>query len=367
MPFLRRWSRLALLLPLACGNPPLPSDDVVKSARPSSESLVETSNGNLDSAVVATPEPLSAPRRASAARLRALWTHESAPDPEILLHPVDVRITDLGVLVSDYGRHSIRAFDSKTGALTTEWGRYGHGPLEFVNPPLIIGRADNPLVFDARTGRAHWLNEVPARTLFVDRARPWMSGCQMADGKLLLAASPRPTGSAFAASEIGVNPVASDSLDHPIVRIRAVGWFAQQTALYQADDTTCVIAPVFHREFALVDRLDRISPASGVEELPPAEMETERNGKSITYSMTRGARGAHRGAATWRNQLLVLAEGTTSLKDRLLDIYSRDDLSYRGTIVLPFRSHRIATRGDTLAVIAEDEDVLFLALYLLVP
>jgi len=312
-------------------------------------------------------EALAAPRRPLYVRLRPLWTHRDASDPEVLLHPVDVRITDLGVLVSDYGRHSIRAFDTRTGRLTQEWGRYGHGPLEFVNPPVVIGTAQAPLAFDPRTGRAHWLKDAPPRTLFVDRGRPWMSGCLLADGQMLLSASPRPTGTAFATSAIGVNPISSDSMEHPIASMRAIGWFARQTALHQADDTTCVVAPNFHRDFATISRFGSVTVGTSIEELPLADMETERNGKSIVYSMTRTARAGHRSAAIWRNQVLILTEGTSALKRRLVDVYAREDLSYRGTILLPFLADRIATRGDTLAVIGEQDDALFLALLLLVP
>ena len=52
----------------------------------------------------------------------------------------------------------------------------------------------------------------------------------------------------------------------------------------------------------------------------------------------------------------------TALAGRTIDVFSREELTYRGSLVLPTQSKRIAVRGDSLIVIGERDDYPALSL-----
>jgi hypothetical protein len=304
-------------------------------------------------------EQLSTPRRPFAASLALRWqVPDSTDDSEILL-PAYISFSTLGLLVSDASERAIFTLNSATGEVLSRRGRYGRGPLEFVRPPLLVGSYDSPMVFEAPVGRVHRLGGTSeSATDHVARTRPWQSACVLGDGSFFLQAAARPTGAAFYRSNAGSPAGETESIEHPIVRLRSVGWFARQTRVTQLDDETCALLPSFHQEFAVVGTDGRTTVAFAVESLPPAEMHVSGNGGPGTrYSMKRGAARGASDAHAWRGFIVLLFQGRSPLRGRLLDIYSRADLSYRGSLVLPFRAERFAVRGDSLAVIGERDGI----------
>jgi hypothetical protein len=63
---------------------------------------------------------------------------------------------------------------------------------------------------------------------------------------------------------------------------------------------------------------------------------------------------------------VVLFQGTTRDRNKLLDFYERSTLSYAGSVVLQREASRFAIRADTLAVIETVDDELRIQLYLMV-
>lgn len=62
---------------------------------------------------------------------------------------------------------------------------------------------------------------------------------------------------------------------------------------------------------------------------------------------------------------MILFRGQTEFKSRILDAFERSTLSYRGSVLLPFEAMRMATRGDTLAVVGESDLEPVVAVFLL--
>jgi hypothetical protein len=192
-----------------------------------------------------------------------------------------------------------------------------------------------------------------------------MSGCRLPSGRLLLQAAARLTGRSFFLASYDSASHEIDSLEHPVARIRTIGFFAQQTTIRQVDDSTCGYFPTDHAEWGLHrDGRDAVV-TMGIESLPPAEMVTIPSERGAIYHMDPTARAATIDARAWRDAVIVLFEGATRQRHRLLDFYGRDRLEYRGSLVLPYRASRIAVHGDTLVVIGDEDDEPVLYAYLL--
>lgn len=72
-------------------------------------------------------------------------------------------------------------------------------------------------------------------------------------------------------------------------------------------------------------------------------------------------------AARWRDYLLVLFEGKTAQRRRIVDMYRIDDLGYAGSFLLPSRSLRIGAHHDSLVVIGEENEFPTLSLFEIKP
>jgi hypothetical protein len=180
-----------------------------------------------------------------------------------------------------------------------------------------------------------------------------------------LQAAARLTGRPFSLASYDSATREVDSLEHPVARLRTVGFFAQQTTIRQIDDSTCGYFPTYHAEWGLHRDGSDVGLTVGVESLPPAEMVTTPSGRGAIYRMDPRARAATIDARAWRDAVIVLFEGATSQRHRLLDFYGRDQLEYRGSLVLPYRASRIAVHGDTLVLIGYEDDEPVLHAYLL--
>jgi hypothetical protein len=283
-----------------------------------------------------------------------------------LENPVDLRFSHLGLLVSDAGDLSVRALNAGNGVERWRVGRYGRGPWEFVAPPLLIGTWAEPVALEAAVGRIHEFRKLSARaTSQMIRDRQWTTGCVLRPNALITQSSSSPVGMSYYVSQFGDEARVADSFPHPIERLQHVGFFVRQTPLAQVDDSSCAFIPAYHGEFALMDATGTFEHGFAVESLPPAEMSVEKTERGARYSVARGAVAGYLDARAWRDKLLILFEGRSRDKGKLLDVYNRRTLRYEGTILLPVRATRIAVSGDTIAILGvtqEDEPTIVIGL-----
>jgi hypothetical protein len=309
----------------------------------------------------------TAPRYSAAVRLTPVWKRGGHDEADPVGNPVAVRFTTYGILVSDALDYTILRLASESGAELSRRGRGGRGPWEFVDYPVIVGTYAAPLVVEAPSGRVYTYEEEPSTMLSVTRQRPWGSACQYTPGELLLQAAPRPTDFDFFVSTYAELPAAVDSLSNPIPSIRPLMFFARQTSLRQAGDGTCALLPIYQPEFAVM-RADRSSSIGRhIESLPIQNGLTEPTERGAIYSMAPGATMGPVDAARWRDYLLVLFEGKTKHRRRIVDMYRIDDLEYAGSFLLPSRSLRIDAHQDSLIVIGEEDEFPTLSLFVIKP
>jgi hypothetical protein len=258
----------------------------------------------------------------------------------------------------------VRVFDSRSGRQVDSIGRFGLGPGEFGRVPQLLGTYSRPLAFEGGNGRISVLGE-GARpvTSRVATGRNWITGCLIAPGRVLLQAVGW-NDDGYWVSTIGDDAALIDSFAHPIVELRTVLPLGRQASAQQADDSTCVLLPIYARRFAVLRSGEPPQFGDGVEDAPLPEVDAPPPGVRGTISMAVGTRSTHRSASTWRGGLLVLYGGATDYRRRLVDLYDRQ-LTYRSSVVLPFEARHIAVSGDTLFALGEQEDEPILAAFLL--
>ncbi len=365
----RRTLALLLAAMTACYEAPPAKSSPLERADPSrsvaESTFVPAGSLRSESDVWSGPRPRR-PRVPMAVSLKPLMRIGAPGAVAAIESPVDLRFSQLGLLVSDHGSLDVRIYNSSSGALERRVGRYGRGPWEFVVPPTIIGTYENPLLLEASIGRIHEFSKLASfGTTTMNRARQWITGCRLPDGNLLTQAAAAPVGMAFYRSEIGGDARLLDSAQHPIVSVRSHGFFVQQTAVRQVDDSTCGYFPAYHSVWALEEASGAVRVAFAVESLPPASMITEPTERGARFYVSADARAGHLDTRSWRDFVVILFQGTSRDRNKLLDFYDRRSLSYVGSVVLPHPATRIAFRGDTLAVIEEVDDEPRVQLYLL--
>lgn len=364
-----RVAAFIVMLAAACESTPrVPAeDDAVSSGQTSANAQPESqSNANVSPPLQDASRRLRKPRVPMAVALRPIRRIGVPGADAPVENPVDLRFSSSGLLVSDHASLDVRIYNSASGAVVSRFGRYGRGPWEFVVPPTIIGTYDAPLLLEASVGRIHELSRRGANgTTAMNRSRQWTTGCQLPNGNILTQASSAPVGMAFYESELGGTARLVDSIPHPIARVSALGFIVRQTALRQVDDSTCGYFPVYHPEWAITAALGEVHHSVAIESLPPATMVTEPTERGARYFVNAEARAGHVDARAWRDYIVVLFQGTTRERNRLLDFYSRSTLTYVGSVVLPRESTRIAIHSDTLAVIETVDDVPQIQMYLM--
>src|SRR5690606_15002028 len=145
--------------------------------------------------------------------------------------------------------------------------------------------------------------------------------------------------------------------------LREVVPVGRQAAVYQVDDSTCVILPAYAAEFATYRR-GQLEFGLGVEPTPVPQVLDGGQGVGASRRVAPEVGTTHRSATSWRGRLLILYAGGTELRRRIVDIYD-ESLRYESTIVLPFVTQFISTSGDTLFALGELDDEPILAAYLL--
>lgn len=332
-----------------------PATSSLPTSRPRTSSPASVQRG--------TPETWDVPRYGSELTLREVARRGGDVEPDLLLRPVDVKMTGVGTLVADFGSGSIKSFRAADGDAVFEVGRSGHGPLELSGPPQLLGTYATPLIFQGQGGRIY---RVIRDSLVSEGSapsyRPWLSACLTGDSILLLQSTPRPRSDPFVLSTFGDVPKVLDSLPHPWPRVREVPAIARQTSLAQVDDSTCALLPLHHQEMALLTRGDTMKLGLHPETLPTAMAAIDKVTEGTRYQVARGAAYGHRGATRILGHVGVLFEGRTRHRARAIDLFS-DDLRYLGSLGLPFEARAISAHADTLAVVGYENDYPLLVIY----
>lgn len=308
------------------------------------------------------------PRFPFAGALSLIWTRTSFEEDTVLLYPTDVQFSAHGLLVFDAGSRQVRVFESSTGRLVSTLGREGRGPGELSPSFWFQGSYDRPVSFDATQRRLTHLARARDSmvTLPFPRNRRWMSTCALDDSLTLGYASAT---SAESDVLLAVGERVVDSMSNPFEELRAEHFMARQVIVRQLDDSSCAVLTAYQRQFAVIERNRTVRlgvyPESST--VMRVDVVISDNGKSVVSSLPRGARVGPADARAWREYLLVLFRGRTTLAERTIDVFAREDLTYQGSLVLPTKAKRMTVRGDSLIVIGERNDYPTLALLILRP
>ncbi len=108
-------------------------------------------------------------------------------------------------------------------------------------------------------------------------------------------------------------------------------------------------------------------PVTGthIESLPEAREAVSGTSKRRRHSLAEGTRAGASDVAAWRDVVLVSFWGTSPQRHRVLDVYDRRSLAYRGSVLFPYKIDHIAVHGDTLALTGEVEDEPVVGVFLL--
>ncbi len=323
------------------------------------------------------PPRLAAPRFAFDGRIEWMAETPSSLADSTLLLPTDLQFARAGLLVFDAGASRIRVVNWSPRLSVASYGRAGRGPGEHSIALRFQGTYDRPMAFD-RENRRHSRLERIADSIGTAPApnRPIKSSCLLGDGISLgtisandmeffrnRSSSGDPIQQVDLVASRGSEVIDSSSLPLPeLLRIAPIG---RQAVTQQLDDSTCVLIAYYQSQFAVTGAIRAWRTAAYVEAVPPVDPQpvVQDEGRSARIGMPRGAKISAIDARAWRDMILVLYEGSTRQAGKLLDVYRRSDLTYRGSFVLPDKADRIAVSGDTLAVIAERGDTPIIQLF----
>jgi hypothetical protein len=293
--------------------------------------------------------------------------------------PTDLHFAKVGLLVFDIGDLRIRRVRLVPTLSVTSHGRGGRGPGEFSIGMRFQGTRDLPMAFDGRSRRLsrleHLEDSIPSAPL---PGRSLNSSCGLGDETSLASIVANdleffnkggPATSTVEQTDLVAYRGATvlDSMSFPWPELRRVAPMGRQATAQQLDDTTCVLLTAYQAHFAVTSAWGTYRAATYIEPMPLVAPELVRmdGGRSASISVPDHARLGPRDARAWRNDILILFTGRTAQRDRIIDVYRRTDLVYRGSLLLPDKSSRIAVSGDTLAVIAERDDAYLIQLFIL--
>lgn len=307
------------------------------------------------------------PRRALPVMLRQIWQTTSDDPAPAFINPFDVHFSTDGLLVYDVGDRRLRLVNPATGSVVDVFGAEGSGPGEFQGVVTLFGTAARPMTIEFSTGRITDLSERTAlRVLPRSSGALGRSACAWGPGHVMLRVSGRDPYEVFV-QMLDSSARLVDSLALPWPHLVAKPFLERQSALQQLDDSTCALAPAYQREFALFAPGKAPILGAHFETLPtPRAIETTIPGGSRSR-LAPGARAGHLDVRGWRDAVVVLFGGTSRHARRVLDVFSREKLQYRGSVTLPFEATRIAIRGDTLAAIGEVDLHPVVAVFVLAP
>lgn len=307
----------------------------------------------------------TAPRREAGISLRPLWRSDTQRAAAALTYPIDLAFAARGLAIYDHGERRVQVVDAATGRARFAVGRRGPGPGEFGDRAVtFFGPATRPLMVEAIDGRVTALDGDKLTPIRVPKERRWSTGCQWGKEQLLLQVHGVEQHDSYVVTT-GEDPQAVDSMPAPWPRHRGLPFLVRQAPLKQADDSTCVYLPVYQQEFAIIS--PTAPPVNGmhIETLPEAREEVSGTSKRRVHSLAEGTRAGANDVVAWRDVLLVSFAGTSPHRHRVVDVYDRRTLAYRGSVLFPHKIDMLAVHGDTLAVTAEVDDVPVVAVFLL--
>ncbi|MCC6931225.1 MAG: hypothetical protein IT359_19710 [Gemmatimonadaceae bacterium] len=322
-------------------------------------------DAGLPDLLTSQPPRWTAPRRDAGLTLRLLWRSDTQRGAATLIYPIDVVFAAQGLAIYDHGEKHVQVVDAATGRARFAVGRHGPGPGEFGDYAVtFFGPPSRALMVEALDGRVTALEGdklVPQR---VPREQRWSSGCTWGSDRFLLQVHGNGAHDSFVVST-GDGARIIDSVAAPWPRHRTLPFLVRQAPLRQLDDATCAYLPVYQREFAIISH--KAPPMTGVhvEVLPEAREDIRGTRTRRVHSLADGTKAGARDTAAWRDALLVSFWGTSPHRRRVLDVYDRRTLAYRGSLLVPHEIDHLAVHGDTLAVTAEVDDVPVVAVFLL--
>ncbi|MCC6772522.1 MAG: hypothetical protein IT360_15105 [Gemmatimonadaceae bacterium] len=311
------------------------------------------------------PPRWTAPRRDAGITLRPLWRSDTQRDAATLTYPFDLVFAAQGLAIYDHGEKHVQVVDAATGRARFAVGRHGPGPGEFGDRAVtFFGPAARPLMVEAIDGRVTALEGEKLIPMRVPREQRWSTGCQWGRDRLLLQVRGLGEHDSYVVTT-GDGARTVDSLPAPWPRHRTLPFLVRQAPLKQLDDSTCVYLPVYQQEFAIISPTAPPVTGTHIESLPEAREAVSGTSKRRRHSLAEGTRAGASDVAAWRDVVLVSFLGTSAQRHRVLDVYDRRSLAYRGSVLLPYKIDMIAVHGDTLAVTGEVEDEPVVGVFLL--
>ncbi len=307
----------------------------------------------------------SAPRRDAGITLRPLWRSDTQRGAATLTYPFDLVFAAQGLAIYDYGEKRVHVVDAATGRPRFAVGRHGQGPGEFGDRAVsFFGPSSRPLMVEAIDGRVTALEGEKLTPLRVPKEQRWSTGCQWGRDRLLLQVRGLEHHDSYVVS-LGDGARIVDSLAAPWPRHRTLPFLVRQAPLKQLDDSTCVYLPVYQQDFAIISPTAPPVTGTHIESLPEAREAVSGTTKRRVHSLAEGTRSGASDVAAWRDVMLVSFRGTSPHRQRVIDVYDRRMLAYRGSVLLPYKIDHIAVHGDTLAVTAEVDDEPVVEVFLL--
>ncbi len=307
----------------------------------------------------------TAPRRDAGITLRPLWRSDTQRGAATLTYPTDVTFAEQGLAIYDYGERHVQVVDGATGRARFSAGRRGPGPGEFGDHGVaFFGPAARPLLIEVNDGRVAALEGEKLIPMRVPREKRWSTGCQWGRSQLLLQMYGLAQHDNYVVST-GDGARIVDSIPAPWPRHRELPFLVRQAPLKQLDDTTCVYLPAYQQEFAIISPNASAVTGAHIETLPEAREEVSGTSKRRVHELSEGARSGASDVAAWRDVILVSFRGTSPHRRRVIDVYDRRTLTYRGSVQFPFRIDQVAAHGDTLAVTGEVDEEPVVGVYLL--
>lgn len=307
----------------------------------------------------------TAPRRDAGITLRPLWRSDTQRGAAPLTYPFDLTFAQQGLAIYDHGERHVQVVDGATGRARFAVGRHGPGPGEFGDYGVsFFGPESRPLLVEFGDGRVAALEGSKLSPLRVPKEHRWSTGCQWRRGQLLLSVRGVAQHDNYVVT-IGDEARIVDSLPAPWPRHRELPFLVRQAQLKQLDDSTCVYLATYQQEFAIISPDGPPLAGVHIETLPEAREEVSGNSKRRVHSLAKGSRSGPSDVAAWRNVILVSFRGTSPHRRRVVDVYDRRALTYRGSIGFPYNIDHLAVHGDTLAVTGEVDDEPVVGVFLM--
>jgi hypothetical protein len=279
-----------------------------------------------------------------------------------LLYPVGIRIHASSMLVADYGAKRLSVHDRTTGRQLRTVGREGSGPGEFRELLLLPAASDRALVYDRQLARLSWWSgsgdAIGSRST---AGLGSVSGvCGEMNGTLTLKISPAGESALRGVGELDSGATTLRNLRQlppPVIQHRSD--MGSHAHLLVDDDGECILAPHSYAWIATVQGEQFGAPMPLIETVPPPRIVEEPMERGGTYITTAPETpDITRMLAFSKRRAYVSADGKTTVRRRVIDIYQRRPWRYEGSLVVPGRIMAVGARDSLLALVQEDSSGL---------